>query len=151
MSLSLFDRPDILPGLAVDQPYAGLVRLLIKDLETRMFRVHKRGAFVVCATNKVRHAELRALRAKLVPSRVSADDFDAATALLGCVVAQANIVGCRLLVKADEPRSCFWSDADAGRRYAWELADIRPLVPRSVRCMPGFFPVDLANIQQVAA
>ena len=149
MAIELFNQADILPGIALDQPFAGLVRLGLKDLETRMFRVHKRGMVVICATMKTRTNEQIEQRVRHVPSRVSSMDFTVATAWNGCVVALANLVDCRLLTKADESRACFWSDADAGKRYAWELQDIRPLVPHPIRCMPGFFAVNRSLVEVV--
>ncbi len=144
MARDLFADPDVLPGRAIDQPYAGLIRLGLKTLETRLFRVHKRGPFVVCATRreKTDFAALRRIRAQLVPQRIAAEVFDAAVELHGCSLALATITGCRLLTKADEPISFFWRDDDAGKRWAWEMSGIHSLRPHPVSCMPGFFPVD---------
>jgi hypothetical protein len=139
--MNLFDNPDVLPGIALHQPYAGLVRLGIKDIETRMHQCHYRGRVVICAT-RVFSPNLEAEhRAKLVPSRVSSMDFTVAMSWLGCVMAIAELVDCRLLAKSDEPRSCFWSDDDAGKRYAWILKDIQRTATRPIRCMQGWFPV----------
>lgn len=147
---SLFNNPAFLPGIALHQPYAGLVRLKIKELETRMSRCHHRGPVVICATLTFLTAVSIEQRAQLVPERVSTEAYNAAVYLTGCVVALANIVDCRLLTKEDEPRSRFWRDADAGKRYAWELQDIQPLVPRKIRCMPGWFPVPRALVEVAA-
>lgn len=147
----LFGREDILPGCAVDQPYAGLIMLGLKDLETRLRRVHKRGPIVVCATRKIRMEDLRRLRSILVPARVSAEAFDAAVGLVGCVVATGSIVGCRVLTQEDWPRALFWDGKDPRTRWAWELANVRPTVPAPIRCMPGFFPVPRALIVDARA
>jgi hypothetical protein len=146
----LFNSADFLPGISLHQPYAGLVRLRIKELETRMYQCHKRGPVVICATSTFLTTVSIEQRAQLVPDRVSTDAYNAAVYLTGCVIALANLVDCRLLTKADEPRSRFWSDADAGKRYAWELQDIQPLVPRKIRCMPGWFPVPRALVEVAA-
>ena len=144
--MNLFDNPDVLPGIAVHQPHAGLVRLGLKDIETRMFQCHQRGQVVICATRTYRADLAHVLREKIKPARWL-PLFDEATVILGRVVAIANLVDCRLLTKADEPRAFFWSDDDAGKRYAWILQDIRRTVPRPVRCMPGWFPVPRALVE----
>mgnify|MGYP006316843473 FL=1 len=139
--IDLFNDPSFLPGIALHQPYAGLARLGIKELETRMNRCNYRGPMVICATRTFITAKSVEQRAKWVPLRASTDQYNAAVYPVGCVLALAQIVDCRLLVESDEPRSCFWDPADAGKRYAWELKDIQPLVTHPIRCMPGWFPV----------
>lgn len=151
MARDLFADPDILPGRGVDQPYAGLIRLGLKTLETRLFQIHKRGTLIVCATRRVRWDELRDLRAKLVPSRVSAEAFDVAVGLIGCAVAQAEVVGCRRLRKTDWDKAFYWDDAENGKRWAWELERVAPVQPIAVSCMPGFFPIPRERIVLEAA
>lgn len=149
--VGLFERADIIPGLGLDQPYAGLARLKLKDLETRMFTTHQRGEFVVCATMKTQRPVLEAIRKMVLDEgRCTAEEFDEATSLLGCHMAQVELVGCRNLEPADLPRSFFWSNAEAGRRKAWELENIRPTVPNRVRCMPGFFSIPREQVRLVS-
>lgn len=147
---NLFNRTEIYPGIALHQPYAGLVRLNIKRLETRMNRCNHRGTVVICATNTFLTEVSIEQRAQLVPERVSRDEYNAAVYLTGCVVAIATLIDCRLLTKNDEPIARFWSDDDAGKRYAWELLDIRQVIPRKVRCMPGWFPVERSLVEVAA-
>lgn len=144
---NVFNDPNVYPAIALHQPYAGLVRLGIKELETRMMRCTHRGPVLICATSTYITVTSIRQRAVHVPSRVTTEQYNAAVYLTGCMVALAEIVDCRLLTKADEPRACFWSDDDAGRRYAWELKDIRPVFPRKVRCMPGWFPVERSLVE----
>jgi hypothetical protein len=66
-------------------------------------------------------------------------------------MAQVKLTGCRDLELADLPRSFYWSNAEAGKRKAWELEDIRPTVPNRARCMHGFFPIPLEQVQLLEA
>lgn len=145
--MKLFDDPGAYPAIALHQPYAGLVRLGIKELETRMMRCSYRGTVLICATTTYVTVTSIQQRTKHVPARVTTEQYNAAVYLTGCMVALAELVDCRLLTKADEQRACFWSDNDAGRRYAWELKDIRPVIPHKVRCMPGWFPVQRSLVE----
>lgn len=146
--VALFERPDVLPGLGLDQPYAGLVRLGLKNLETRMFTTHQRGTFIVCATMKTQRPIMESIRKMVLEEGGCTEaEFDEATSFLGRQMAQVKLVGCRNLELADLPRSFFWSNAEAGKRKAWELEDIRPTVPNRVRCMPGFFPIPRDQVQ----
>lgn len=134
--IPLFEDPDAWPGVTLYQPYAGLVRLGLKTLETREFRINYRGPLVICAGVDVDEKALMRLYRELVPSRCSADDFDRAVGLRGVLAAIGNVVHVRPLVAADYPRALFF-DALAAR-HAWELEQVRALVPRPWRGRPGF-------------
>ncbi len=148
--VGLFERTDIYPGLGLDQPYAGLVRLKLKRLETRMYQTHQRGEFVVCATLTVQHAIVESLRKMVLENGwCTAEEYDTATSLLGCHMALVELAGCRNLEMADLPRSFFWNQSEAGKRKAWELENIRATETNRVRCMPGFFPIPREQVQLV--
>lgn len=129
-------------ALSLSQPYASLVAAGLKTIETRKTRIHYRGPLVICSTKtfdfdawrSIRTCAAMSLRDCLAHHGVpTAHDLP-----LGKVLALVDVVGCRELVEADWPRSFFF----APFRWAWELANIRPLKLRDVRGMNGLFPLD---------
>ena len=142
MRHSVFADPECYPAVSLHQPYAGLVRLELKPIETRKTRIHYRGPLVICATQSIDgDAYLRLFR-ELVPGRVSGDAFQAACEIRGALCALVEVVGCRELTPEDEPRSLFYAEG----RFAWELERIRPLKPLPVRGSQGFFRVPRALV-----
>lgn len=128
-------------GLSLTQPYAQLVTVGRKTLETRKHRVHYRGPLVICST----------LIASPASYATIAERFDVASAIgpweglpLGQTLALVEVVGCRPLVPEDWPKSFFYDT----NRWAWVLENIRRLKPRPVRGMNGLFnvPAELVEL-----
>lgn len=134
-------------GLSLSQPYASLVALGLKTLETRKMRIHYRGPLVICSTktldasawNTICHLDSAPLSEILMHERVDGPvDLPRGQAL-----ALVDVVGCRPLVEADWPESFFYAE----KRFAWKLANVRRLSPFPVRGMNGLFPVDEEKVR----
>ena len=143
--MTLFDDPAVLPARTLLQPFAGLVELGLKDIETVATRTSYRGPLVICAGHRVDVEALRKIRRALVPRRVSPEAFDEATARAGVAVAVATIATCRRLERHDRSRAFWWSASEP--RWAWLLEDLCRLRPFKVRGMPGFFPLSRSSVE----
>ncbi len=134
-----------IPARGLHQPYAGLMAIGLKDLETRKTRVHLRGELLICSTLTTDRRAFDTLRARLVPSHVDADVFDLWCKPVGMGLCVVTITGCRPLVPEDEPRSFFYEPG----RFAWETdkAKLQRVEPFHVRCQQGQFPVDFARLR----
>lgn len=143
MRRKLFDDPAVLPAIALHQPFAGGVRLCGfgfqgKRDETRDKRTSRRGWVVFCSTltREDRPDVLEQLRRVGVPDSA----IDEAVEPLGHALAVGRIVGVRPPAEASYERALYF-DPNVPR-YSWEIADIWPVSPFKVKCMPGFFPLD---------
>lgn len=153
-SVGIFDDPDSYPGKVLDQPYAGAVRLRAegypgKDIETRVTRILRVPCeLVIVAGCTMQHGVVEHVQARLEARGVPREAIRQAFAHCGVAVALVRVVGCRLLTAADHPRSLWWVPGENARkpRWAWELADMRPLRPFPVRGVPGFVRVPRAIV-----
>lgn len=116
--------------ISLHQPYAELVAMRIKKLETRKFRTAKIGQRIgIVSTLAPADREL------CKRYGLNAEALDAL--LLG-------VLRCTAVIKAVRP--CTVDDvADACcacvGKIGWELEDVQMLAPLKVRGMPGFFEV----------
>jgi len=94
-------------ALTILQPWAELIRLGIKTIETRTWYSHFRGELVI-------HAGKRR------PERAYPELPGMA---FGAAVAVVNVVDWRLLTAFDEPAAC----CECAGRYGAILANVRPL------------------------
>ena len=125
-------------ALSVKNPYANLIRLGLKKIETRSRFTYHRGDVLICASKK---------------SIDIADVFDPYGALInvelrptlyansGMAICVASIIdvepfGYRLEDKA------FVEYDPSKTLYAWPLENIRPIEPFEVKGKLGFFDVD---------
>jgi hypothetical protein len=132
----------VVRGLSLAQPYASLVALGLKTLETRKTRIHYRGILAICSTRTFDADAWVRIRAGdgigALGQIMRAHSVVSGAALpLGKTLALVDVVGCRELVPEDLPRSFFFAPG----RWAWELANPRRLKLRPVRGMNGLFPV----------
>ena len=111
----LFDDPEIIPARALWQPYAGLVALGLKAIETCKTETNLRGDLVVCAGWTLDLSALVRVRSLLVPHVVPLDVFEAATSVHGVAMAVVNVTGCRRLVESDRRRSFWWNPREKRR------------------------------------
>ena len=125
-----------MPARSLSQPYAGLVALGLKTIETRKTRTNIRGPFVVCSTLTPDCAAWDRLRDR-IPAWAMPYCY-----IYGYALGLVDITGCRPLVPADEPQSWFY----APNRWAWLLANPRTLTPFQVRGFQGWFRVPRADV-----
>lgn len=116
----------------------------LKTIETRGHRTHLRGDLVICSTLTLQQDVFDELRARLVPSRVSAEMYDLWCTRLGEALCIVSVTGCRPLVRDDEPNALFFADG----RFAWETDPelLRLVHWTPARGMPGQFSVDRATL-----
>lgn len=145
--LSVFDDPDVYPGLTLAQPYAGVVFLAAqgmpgKDIESRKHRFLRVGAeIVICAGLDCWSVDVARLRNELVASgRVGQASFDAAVELRGVALRLVTVADCRPLTEADYSRALWWDAVENVRkpRWAWVLDNLRPIKPFPWRGSQGF-------------
>jgi hypothetical protein len=116
--------------ISLHQPYAELVAMKIKRLETRKFRTSKIGQRIaIVSTLKPADPEL-CRRYGLDPEALDA-------LLLGVLRCTVRIVRVRPCTVADEAAACCVCVGKVG----WELDEVDTLAPFKVRGFPGFFNV----------
>lgn len=132
------------------QPYAGLIRLGIKTIETRFWSTSYRGPLLICSTKRLDPsfdevvANLRAA-GHAVPCEATAT-----TGAMECVV---DVVDCRLGEVSDEEAACCGltdvnpRTGELQQKHAIVLANVRPVVRRPVKCGRKWFDVDDALIE----
>lgn len=148
--MSLFGDPDLIPARALWQPYAGLVRLGFKTIETVSTQTTYRGPFLITAA-WVMDVSARVRFRHLLVSRglVSLEEYDEATSLHGVAMAATNITDCRPLTQEDFKRAFWWKPEE--KRYGWILEDTKKVRPFNVRAMPGFFGVNRELVTKAIA
>jgi hypothetical protein len=141
-------------GLTIRQPYADLIALGIKTVETRSWAPAYRGPLLIHAARKppsaksAPYGDLHAIRRALQDA-----GSDIGAAPVGAVVAVARLVdvlegpAAVALRPADEPYGSF-----AAGRYGWILADVCPLAdPIECRGALGLWRVDHELAARLAA
>lgn len=131
-------------ALSLCQPYAALVALGAKEIETRSWSTAYRGPLVIHAAKgepwKLTPEQQRAML--LVREQYPQADFN----VRGCLIATCTLYGC---VKIGEHgalesslfiREMDWGDYTPGR-YAWLLKNVRAIAPIPCRGALGLFEV----------
>lgn len=119
-------------AITLIQPWATLVAIGAKKIETRSWATDYRGPLAIHAAKGFPVAaravctENYTIRWHLRQARIDVDELPR-----GVIVAVCRLVDCRRIRgKVDEPRYsevCF-GDYTPGR-YAWVLEDVRPVIP----------------------
>jgi hypothetical protein len=133
-SLPLFAEPALtLPALSLWQPFASLVVDGAKSVETRLSATKFRGRFVVCATKALAPSKLyKATLERLVAAGEDPDAYAPKNVQRGVVLGIVELVDCRPMTEADEPKAWVSRFTDAGElRWAWLLSQ------RIVRLKPA--------------
>lgn len=131
-------------ALGLWQPYAGLVRMGIKTIETRFWSTSHRGEVLICSTQKI-DPSFEAITRGLLASGHRFSPADVSS--LGTMQCIATLVDCRVGSSADDEQACCSIEARHPRtgavvqKYAWLLADIRPVVRKPIRCGRRWFDV----------
>lgn len=132
--------PEIIKAISLHQPYASLVALGVKKIETRHWRTKYRGRILICSTKKnnteiatgiesfksLEMARHYGHNEPLLPQ-----DF---TPLFGYALAVAELVGCRILREADTRDALVYAP---GQVYGFRLDDIRAIEPFKVTGQRG--------------
>lgn len=160
-----------LRGLSLWQPWATLIALRAKRIETRSWGTPYRGNVLICATASTPAGEWDVLDDPAFAAVLRADSFpDRASFPQGCVVAVAKVVACDLILQSDPsgyfrqdmygktvreeflaPHECSFGNYAPGR-YAWVLSSIRALTkPVPCRGAQGLWLPDVETRRAVAA
>src|SRR5579884_3392379 len=131
-------------GLSLMQPWATLIAIGAKRIETRSWPTRRRGPFFVHASVRMPTENLALCRAEPVRGVLAAAGYGGPEEMpRGAVVGWARIVGCELITPDLEPPPLERAvDHFAPGRWAWYLEEprrIEPPVP--ARGMLGFWPL----------
>ncbi len=108
----------IMKALSLHQPWASMIAMGSKTIETRTWPTRYRGELLIASTKKPE-----------IPGRLCGFGL--------CVV---NLVNCRKMILSDEAAArCAWSDG----LWAWVLSEIREIQPFRVRGQQGLYEVEI--------
>ena len=111
-------------ALSVRQPWANMIASGEKTIETRTWRTNYRGPLLIVSSK----------RPKIQP--------------VGCIVAMAELVGCRRMTVRDEARACC---SLYPRAWAWELSDIVRVEPIPTRGQLSLYDLAIERQDLVVA
>ncbi len=111
-------------AISLEQPFASLVSIGAKTIETRHWSTNYRGPLAIHSANTFNQVVDSYSR-----SILSSAGLDCEQLPLGKIIATARLVSCKKIISSEIP--CYpqlaFSDFTPGW-YALELADIKPLV-----------------------
>ncbi|MCH9649538.1 MAG: ASCH domain-containing protein [Deltaproteobacteria bacterium] len=157
MSVARWSK-DLVPGdevaaISLWEPWASLMALGAKKVETRSWRTRYRGPLLICASRRRRVGELKKLLldptfqrslAPLTPGRtVEVDDLAFGKAVALVDVYDCNTAEC-LLECGLAPLDHWFGDYSSGR-FGWSTCGVRRLIPFPVRGRQGLFKVRLPD------
>lgn len=117
-------------ALNLRQPWAEMVMLGWKTIETRMWRTKHRGELLIVAS-KTRPDHVPDYR------RIETHQM-----LFGKAVAICELTDCRPMEPTDEEEACYKSEPG---RFAWILDDIHAIKPFPVKGQLGLYDVELPS------
>lgn len=140
-----------LRALSLHQPWADLIIAGHKTIETRIWDTDYRGPLLLCST--VTYDKKCKAITKLYQDKHSANRYHKKPLLpeeyeprLGHALALCHLSACRPMGREDLQAACFpknWSDAGL---WAFDLTDIRPIVPIPIRGYQKLFYPDKQGI-----
>lgn len=118
-----------LKALTLSQPWAALVAVGAKQLETRSWRTHYRGPLAIHAARGFPATARRYCEVEPIRDRLQATGkWPPESLRRGCIVAVCRLVECALIAPSTVPPEPERSFGDyAPGRWAWVLDDVRPL------------------------
>ena len=123
----------IIKAISLKQPWASLVGVKIKTLETRTWGTTHRGPLLIVASKGFDYGAIEYLTGRKLPIEI---------APVGAAICVADLIDCRRMVDTDEVAACCPVYPKARAR---ELENIRPVPNFKVRGFPGLFNVDLSD------
>jgi hypothetical protein len=140
-------------ALSLTQPWATLVAIGAKKIETRSWQTPYRGRLAIHASQRMGKEPIRLLFEEPFRSVLSAAGYRPSGQLpLGVVVATCTLVTCcrvEILTLTEQERA--FGDYSPGR-WAWILEDVRPLgTPISMKGALGLWTADMSLLQEVHA
>lgn len=124
-------------GLSLWQPWAGLIAIGEKTIETRYWETSYRGNILICSAQKYDE------NWKRISSRPNAQTAIRPFDHWGHALCVAELVDCRLFDWRDTDASMVKLDySRPGVLYSWVLEDIRPVTPFAVRGRQRLFTIN---------
>lgn len=127
--------------LSLDQPYAELVRLEAKTIETRWKKTGVRGRFAIASTQRINTNAVIELENAGVLPKVAVPDYKRFP--LGVLRCTVELVDVRKLTEADEKPAC----CKCAGKWGYMLERPEKLFAIKVRGMPGFFKIGSSMIE----
>jgi hypothetical protein len=137
-------RVDDIRGLSLCQPWASLIALGAKRIETRGWRTRFRGPFLVHASRAMPRQNVALCQREPIRTLLAEAGYAGPEDLpRGAIVGAASVVDCRLITpETDVPALERDVDHFSPGRFAWYLVDPRRLDPPvPARGMLGFWSV----------
>lgn len=145
-------------ALTIKQPWASLIVLGEKKIETRSWKTSYRGPILIHAGKNIEKGmfEFYFIQDVFKKHQIKGDN----ELPVGSIIAKANLVGCLKMVKTTINDVCFtekvelengeivtcpelyFGDYEVGR-YAWILEDIEPIEPISAKGQLSLWNFDL--------
>lgn len=123
-------------ALGLWQPWAGLIRLGIKTIETRFWGTNVRGDAVICSTKRVDPS----FPSIVLQLQAAGQEIDVEELLsAGCMECIVSIDCCRLAEDGDQERACcpvFDLNPRTNRverKHVFELSNVRPVKRKPVK------------------
>jgi len=122
-------------GLSLWQPWAGLIAVGEKTIETRFHKTNYRGRLLICSAQKFDDGWRRAAHRP----NAQIDHPSGHCHIGGHALAIAELTDCWKMRPGDQDGSMVKFHCD---RWCWELDDVRPIVPFAVTGRQGLFGVN---------
>lgn len=140
-------------AISLWEPWASAIRVGAKTWETRSWPTKYRGDLLICAAKKTHEALVRELledslwQQSLRPLRSSMDGVRMCDLHFGMAVAVVELADC---ISTDVlAKWAYKSNQHLGdfspNRWAWQLDNIRPIVPFPVKGKQGLFTVEVGG------
>ena len=122
-------------ALSLKQPWASLIAIGKKTIETRTWATNYRGKLLIVSS-------------RTFDENYSLKNFAEVffEVPLGKAIAMVNLIDCRPMRKEDEKLAM--CDCSPGR-YAWILSDIKPIKPFPVKGKLGLYEVEVKNERNI--
>ncbi len=117
-------------AISVKQPWASLIAIGLKSIETRTWATDYRGEILIVASKQPDNAAMKHF------------SFLKESLSFGAALCMAELVDCQPMISADEkPARCPLYDG----AYAWVLNNIRGVTPFEVKGRLGIYEVELPD------
>lgn len=126
-------------ALSIKQPWALVISMGVKTIETRTWPTNYRGDILIVSSKTLDEDMIRLLRTEIGVFGVARLE---ARLEYGKAIAIANLVDCRPMTEDDE--NAAMCDIFPGA-YSWVLDDIRRIKPFPVKGRLGLYDVECAD------
>jgi len=124
-------------ALSLKQPWADLIKIGAKTIETRKWETTYRGELLICASKNVDVASMKYFQGLFSPVELE----EVKTGVAVCV---AELYDCREMTKEDEGQAlCEVYGEGRWKAKSFLLRNVRPIKPFMVKGQLGIFDVDV--------